>query len=341
MMRLDELFEVENGIASTDIEVLGRRESKTIPFIRPASTQNRTVAGWVKKDSVKATDIYPEGTLFVSTNGEGSHTYSYVSRFEFVPNSDVSVLIPKRDMTLQEKVFYAKCITMNRYLFSYGRKPKGERLKKVVLPDIIPDWVGKSHISTFDAIPGNSNLPDLHSSKWKLFRYDEVFEIKNGYYNKKPPKSLSTDDIRFIGATEKCNGVTGYVTFSDVSIYSRDGTIKSDEPLERKIFPGECITVSNNGSVGEAFYQDKQFTCSHDVNPLYLKDKSVPLTKWIGLFLCTVIRLDKYRWGYGRKWRPIRMPSSTIKLPVRLDGSPDFEFMEQYVKSFPCLSQTQ
>ncbi|SUA24330.1 Uncharacterised protein [Neisseria gonorrhoeae] len=32
-------------------------------------------------------------------------------------------------MPIEVKLYYAKCITANRYLFSYGRKPKGEKLK--------------------------------------------------------------------------------------------------------------------------------------------------------------------------------------------------------------------
>ena len=79
--------------------------------------------------------IFPAETLYVSTNGQGSHTYAYVSTFNFVPNSDVSVLLPKRAMSLQEKLYYAHCITNNRYKFSYGRKPKGNRLKSIMLPE--------------------------------------------------------------------------------------------------------------------------------------------------------------------------------------------------------------
>ena len=83
--------------------------------------------------------VFPKETLYVSTNGQGSHTYSYVSTTEFVPNSDVSVLIPKRSMTLREKLFYAMCITKNRYKFSYGRKPKGEKLENIMLPTTISE----------------------------------------------------------------------------------------------------------------------------------------------------------------------------------------------------------
>lgn len=53
------------------------------------------------------------------------------------------------------------------------------------------------------------------------------------------------------------------------------------------------------------------------------------------MFLITLINLERYRWAYGRKWRPIRMPKSTIKLPADSNGSPDWIFMEDYIKSLP------
>ena len=37
-------------------------------------------------------------------------------------------------MTLREKLFYAMCISHNRFKFSYGRKPKGDRLASILLP---------------------------------------------------------------------------------------------------------------------------------------------------------------------------------------------------------------
>ena len=93
-------------------------------------------AGFVHRKSVKKEKIFPAGTLYVSTDGAGSHTYSYVSIEEFIPNSNVVVLIPKQEMNLETKLLYAAYITANRFKFSYGRKPKGERLAELRLPVI-------------------------------------------------------------------------------------------------------------------------------------------------------------------------------------------------------------
>ena len=93
-----------------------------------------------RKSTIAKNKIFATETLYVSTNGQGSHTFSYVSTTEFVPNSDVTVLIPNRKMGLREKLFYALCITRNRYKHSYGRKPKGDRLKNMLLPKFPPEY---------------------------------------------------------------------------------------------------------------------------------------------------------------------------------------------------------
>lgn len=174
----------------------------------------------------------------------------------------------------------------------------------------------------------------LDTSKWKTFQYEEIFDIKKGYYNKKPPIFVSeANKIPFIGATEFANGVTSWHDREDVLIHSRNGEIVLLEDESRKIFPAGSITVSNNGSVGNAFYQATEFTCSHDVNPLYRLGGEI--TPEIGLFVATVIEVDKYRWGYGRKWRPSRMPTSTISLPVTSRGKPDWSFMQAFVEALP------
>ncbi|WP_052349071.1 restriction endonuclease subunit S [Parasaccharibacter apium] len=135
MKHLDEIFDIKNGIAATNLTEFKTYQPNSVAYIRPAKTQRRTLRGYINKDSVDKKYIFPKHTLFVSTNGEGSHTYSYVSSCQMVANSDVAVLIPKQtNMPLEVKLYYAKCITANRYLFSYGRKPKGDKLKKIKIP---------------------------------------------------------------------------------------------------------------------------------------------------------------------------------------------------------------
>ncbi len=169
---------------------------------------------------------------------------------------------------------------------------------------------------------------NMNTKTWRWFRYDEIFEIKKGFYNKKPEENPQ-GDIPFIGATDSNNGVTSMHDLETIEKSSKTGD-ENNAPLKEKLFEPNCITVSNNGSVGYAFYQTKKFTCSHDVNPLYLKDYT--LNAYIAMFLCGIIEKEQFRWAYGRKWRPIRMPSSKIKLPINDDNKPDWEWIEKYIK---------
>jgi len=318
-MKLEDLFDVRNGVVSSGLPVSQAPAPNYIPYLRPASTQQRTVAGWVPEEAVGSKNIYSEETLFVSTNGEGSHSYSYVSRFKFACNSDVSVLIPKKEMTLNEKIYYARCITMNRYRFSYGRKPKGDRLKQIELPEQAPVWVHQ----TFP--PSNSKLeqaatqiatPIMDTSNWRFFILGNLFDIQKGQRLTKA--NMLRGSTPYIGASDTSNGVTAYIG-------------------QAPIHEGGTISVSYNGSVAEAFYQPEPFWATDDVNVLY--PKGFKLTPEIALFFCTLIRLEKYRFNYGRKWHLERMRDSTIKLPVTQDGNPDWAFMKIYIQSLPYSSQ--
>lgn len=190
---------------------------------------------------------------------------------------------------------------------------------------------------------------NLDTSVWKMFDFVKVFKIEKGFYNKKP-ESSGYGSIPFLGAVDNNNGVTEHYTLEEIESASKTGD-EPNHPLEKKLFEGHAVCVTNNGSVGYAYYQEDQFTCSHDVNPLYRIDE--PFNMYTGLFVASIIMYDRYRWGYGRKWRPERMVKSQLKLPIcrNLDGSPiidekhrfsedgfipDWQWMEDYIKSLKC-----
>lgn len=155
------------------------------------------------------------------------------------------------------------------------------------------------------------------SSGWKPFRLGEIFDLKKG---KRLTKANMTDGTTpFIGAIESNNGVSNFV--GQTALHS-NGT----------------ITVNYNGSVAEAFYQPEAFCASDDVNVLYPKFKMTPA---IGIFIATLIRREKYRFSYGRKWHLERMRESEIYLPVDADGNPDFIFMQKYIESLPFSDQIE
>ena len=121
---------------------------------------------------------------------------------------------------------------------------------------------------------------------------------------------MEDGETYFIGSSDSNNGLTGKVGQS-------------------AIFPAHTLTVNYDGSVAESFYQPFEYWALDSVNVLVPKFE---INVFIALFITTIIRLEKYRFNYGRKWGLDRMKESMIKLPT-INGTPDFGFMEKFIKS--------
>lgn len=160
---------------------------------------------------------------------------------------------------------------------------------------------------------------------WRPFQFSDIFEIRKGFYNKKPAENF-WGSIPFLGATDSNNGVTQFTSLNIVKESTKTG-VGTNAPLAKKLFPGSGIAVTNNGSVGHAYYQPAIFTCSHDVNPLYLLDHNI--TEGEAMFIITAIEQQGKLFQYARKWRPKRMVKSKIMLPIKDGDTPDYSYMKK------------
>ena len=150
----------------------------------------------------------------------------------------------------------------------------------------------------------------LDTSTWQPFVLSDIFEIKKGKRLTKENQTLG--DTVFIGATACNNGITSYIG-------------------QEAIHEGNTISLTYNGSVGEAFYHPVPFWASDDVNVLY--PKGFVLNEKLALFFCAILRHEKQMWSYARKWNLKQMNKTKILLPVTNSKSPDFDFMTNYMKS--------
>ena len=330
MIRLGDLFSVQYGV---NLELLHQditTRENGYPFVSRTGFNNG-ISAYIEE----LEDIAPNPKHTLSVAGGGVVLTTIYHPYEYYSGRDIYVLSPNQTLSNIEMLYYCTVIEANKYRYSYGRQAN-KTLRDILIPDPteIPAWVYQHSTKIedhFNTQPLLTQKMNLQTETWQWFKYADVFDIKNGYYNKKPETS-EEGSIPFIGATERNNGITSYHTIEDIEQADKTGE-GSQDVLESKLFSPNCITVSNDGSVGYAFYQEKVFVCSHSVNVLYLKER--PLTVYIALFLCTLIELEQYRWAYGRKWRPKRMPDSLIKLPVTALGKPDWAFMEHYIQTLP------
>lgn len=336
MVPLSEIFDVWYGV---NLEVVNSEVVPIgIPFVSRQSVNNGIVCHVKRMDDVEPN---PSHTLSIAVSGSVLSTFYH--DYEYYSGRDIYVAKPKADLSKEEMLYYCYVIEQNKYRYNYGRGAN-KTFRSILVPskDEIPKYVKTDKaVIPFCKSPVIAKKIELSLNKWQWFRYDEIFEICKGFYNKKPEEN-PMGNIPFIGATDSNNGITSMHDLDTIKDASKTGD-EPNAPLEQKIFKPNCITVSNNGSVGYAFYQPKEFTCTHDVNPLYIHKKwHKELNIYIAMFLCSLIEKERFRWDYGRKWRPKRMPDSLIKLPVVKiapnEYEPDWQFMEDYIKSLPYSS---
>lgn len=94
---------------------------------------------------------------------------------------------------------------------------------------------------------------------------------------------------------------------------------------------GNVLTI-DSATVGSCFYQAFNFSASDHVEKLIPKFE---MNAFIGLFVKTVLDLEKFRYGYGRKFAQMRLKRTRIRLPSNNGGEPDWRFMEKFMKSLP------
>lgn len=275
-----------------------------------------------------ATDesMLQEGNCIVFIcNGAGSVGYANYMDKPFIATTDL--VLGYADW-LNEKtgLFVATVLCKERFKYSFGRKWKTHlhdtEIKLPVTANGEPDWHWmESYVDSLRSKPlttSNAVKPrSFDALAWEWFKLggdDGLFEIRKG-------KRLTSDDqtsgnTPYIGAIDSNNGVSNYIG-------------------QNPIHEGNTISLSYNGSVGEAFYQPVPYWATDDVNALYLRDKYGTLTPATGMFVCTVLKHDKYRYSYGRKWTLDNMNDTMVKLPATPEGKPDWQYMENYIKSLP------
>ena len=302
MIAVNELFEVRYG-ANLELNAM-RHRADGINFVSRTARNNGISA---RVERVPNVAPLPAGTITVA--GGGSVMESFLQNEPYYSGRDLYYLTARQPMTDARKLYYCACLRANRYRFSYGRQAN-RTLKTMLIPSPqeIPYWVDEAVLNALDgksASATNQATPLLDTMSWKPFLLSKLFDMKKG---KRLTKSQALPgSTTFISAIDSNNGVSNFIT-------------------QTALHPAGTLTVNYNGNgVAEAFYQPTPFWCSDDVNVLYPKFAMNPA---VAMFIATVIRQEKYRFNYGRKWHLGRMEQSQIHLPAKSDGSPDWDWME-------------
>lgn len=313
MSTLNDLFQIEYG-NKFDMNKMTRTDRLAgVAFVGRIGGLNGKsgIAGFV--EPLAGVKPYSPGLLTVALGGSRLLS-TYVQQLPFYTAQNVAVLSPRNEeMSTKERLFYAMCIRANAFRYSAFGREANRTLGTLEVPDDLPDWVSTAQIPTYSglsrAIAPDVDLNDPH--EWPRFVLEDLFTVKKGRRVTKAQRVPGT--TRFIGASEKNNGITDMCDL---------------EPM----FDSHCLTVPYNGSVGFAFYQDRPFCASDDVQVLIPKED---VTRWALLFVATIIRVEKTRFSYGYKWNMARMKKTTIRLPADASGEPDWAYMDSIMRGLP------
>ncbi len=303
MKRLDEIFDVWYGV---NLELINCEQIENgIPFVSRQSVNNG-ISGYVKP-----IDIVPNPAHSLSIAGSGSVLSTFYHDYEYYSGRDVYIAKPKQNLSKEQMLYYAYVIENNKYRFNYGRQAN-KTLKNILVPDIteLPNYVNKISVSDyqFEEKPVLDKKLTLNTDNWKWFYLKNIFEMERGKRLTKADRERGI--IPLVTAGSKNEGVAEYIANAEMKRYQN------------------VITID---MFSYCFYREYVFCC--DDNILVLSNNK--LNKYSGLFIATVLDNDNYKFQYGRQYRQKNFKTHKIKLPSITDGTPDWQFMEDYIKSLP------
>lgn len=164
----------------------------------------------------------------------------------------------------------------------------------------------------------------METKNWKWFEVANLFDkpYKGTAYNAQNLEICDFDNkraIRYVTRTDANNGLKCFVIneeFEDVEM-------------------GNAITIGDTTST--IYYQAENFICGDHI--VILRSKF--LNKLRGLFLVSLLNMERYRYNYGRAYKKDLIYHTQIKLPINSNGNPDWQWIESYVQNtlIPKLPQ--
>lgn len=263
----------------------------------------------------------------ITLNNSGSIGYCFYHSYDFVA-SDHCTILKIKDKNVQLDItlflFLKPVIESMKQKYGFAREMSNDRLKKekILFPvkNNLPDWQfmnnyikDKAQYIVYDTpVIYPKNIISLKSVEWQEFKIADLFDVVG---TKTTPKLILDEygygNHPYVTTRATNNGIDGFY----------------DHYTEK----GNVLTI-DSATIGHTTYQESDFSASDHVEKLIPVCK---MNKYVALFLKTILNKEQYRYGYGRKFNQIRIKETVINLPISSKNSPDWQFMENYIKSLP------
>jgi len=312
LVPLNTIFDIQYG-NQFDLYKLDSNKESEINFVSRTSQNLGVVAKVSRLENIKP---FLAGLITVTLGGSYLLS-SFIQQQPFYTAQNIKVLTPKYKMSYKEKLFYCKAIEMNRSRYTSHGREANKTLDLLMVPRTVPSNFININIDKILEVDSTSVLEDkieIDTDSFELFDLTELFKVKS---TKTTPilelERYGKGKYPYVTTQATNNGVEGFYNY-----YTEDD---------------EVITF-DSAVVGYCAYQPLHFSASDHVEKIIPKFE---MNKYIALFLVTVLNQEQYRYNYGRKCSQTRIRKIKIKLPAK-NGKPDWEFMENHIKSLPYSS---
>lgn len=190
------------------------------------------------------------------------------------------------------------------YMEKYIKEKEDESNNRIVI--FLKNELNK--LGSFD----EKTLADVY--EWKEYKINDIADVYSG--NDWTYKDRVKGDAPFIGASSINNSITDFV----------------DPHIKPKYVQKNAISINRNGSIGYSFYHPYVAYFSGDTRFIKLKN-NIDSNEYISLFITTVIEKQRHKYMYGYKMGTDRIKNQYIMLPAQVDGRPDYDFMNDYMRT--------
>ena len=290
LAKVSELFEPKYGVnlELINLDQCNSTDVGAVPFVSRTEKNNGVSAFVYEMPNIDTNSAH---TLSVAVSGSVLSTF-YQPK-PYYSGRDLYVLIPKKEFTPIEMLFYAKYISSNKYRFNYGRQAN-KTLKDMMIPEK-PDQTLIDKLSIFktdieDKIKQNIYLNykidtnELINGEW--VKISDLFKIQYGnsleLINLEQCNISDLGAIPFVSRTEKNNGISAFVY----------------ENFETEPNSAHTLSVAVSGSVLSTFYQPLPYYTGFHVLVLHPK-KNMSTIKM--LYYSKLISANKYKYNFGRQ----------------------------------------
>lgn len=308
-----EIFDCQTTKA-VDINFVTKGE---IPYITRSATNNGYSSSIGNEDYINAGNC-------ITIGAEGKK--AFYQPVDFVAGVKVYTL-RNDNLNCLNALFIVTILNKLEYIYSYGRARVLEKIKSEIIKLPIKsngeiDWnymeeYAKSLHSKIITTNVKKQHLNIRVDSFSDYLVSDLFDVKYGInmelVNCRICDKEEPDSVNFVARTSNNNGVVARVKIENGYTPQKAGT----------------ITCAGGGSVLSTFIQNDDFYSGRDLYLLLPKDEMSIYTK---IFICTVLQANKYKYNYGRQANKT-LPYLKLKLPSKEDGTPDFEYMENYIKS--------